>query len=107
MHARRSRGKEGKHQPRPIVGAAWCRCDQWDRLREVSEDWAELEETWEEWSQAAEEALQRARAMGLDIRKVDVDVEELMRWCQAERRPINSESRSAFAAVKLQEGGAA
>lgn len=107
MDARKRHGKTGDCRSTPVIGVAWYHSDQWERLKEVSEDRVDLEETWEEWSRGAEETLQRGRAKGLDVRKVDVDVEELVRWCQAKRRPINGESRSAFAVEKLQAGDAA
>ena len=56
MTARRRDDKMGKPRPVP-VGAAWYRSDQWDRLREVSEDRTDLENTWEEWVQVAEKSL--------------------------------------------------
>ncbi len=104
MAIRRHFDKIEKRRSTSVIGAAWYRSDQWDRLKEVSEDRADLEETWEEWSREAEKTLQGIRAKGLDVTKVDVDVEELVRWCQANRRPINAASRSAFAAEKLLKG---
>ena len=98
--------KTGKQQP-ALVGAAWYRSDQWGRLKEVSEDRADLEETWEEWIRTAEKSLRDFRAKEIQVGKVDVDVEELIRWCQSKRQPINAASRSAFAAEKLRVGGTA
>ena len=92
--------RTSKHQP-VVVGAAWYRSDQWDRLKEVSEDRADLEETWEEWICTAEKSLRDLRARGIQVEKVDVDVEELMLWCSLKQQPINAASRSAFAAEKL------
>ena len=83
-----------------IMGAAWYRENQWERLKEVSEDRDNLEETWIEWNQAVEKSLQEARSMGLHVEKVDVDIEELIQWCRAKRRPVNAESRASFAGEK-------
>ena len=69
----------------------------------MSEDRADLEDTWEEWVRVAEKALRDFRARGIQVEKVDVDVEELVRWCQAKRQPINAASRSAFAAEMLRD----
>jgi hypothetical protein len=95
----------GKHQPALAVGVAWYRYGQWERLREVSEDRADLEDTWAEWIGDAEELLRGLGAKGIRAEKVDVDVEELVRWCQADQKPINAASRSAFAAEMLRRGG--
>lgn len=85
-----------------LVGAAWYRANQWQRLKEVSEDRANLEDTWEEWVQIAEKGLCDARAMGVQVVKVDVDLDELLQWCQSRQQPVNADSRSAFAAENLQ-----
>ena len=98
--------KTGKQEP-VVIGAAWYRSDQWGRLKEVSEDRADLEETWEEWICTAEKAIRDFRAKGIQVAKVDVDVEELERWCQSKEQPVNAASRSAFAAEKLRVGGTA
>ena len=93
--------KTGKLQS-TLVGVAWYRSDQWDRLKEVSEDRADLEETWEEWIRMAEKSLRDFRARGIQLGKVEVDVEELIQWCQSKQQPIHAASRAAFAAKKLQ-----
>ena len=92
--------------PQPlVVGAAWYRENQWERLKEVSADRDRLEETWAEWLCVAEKGIRDCRARGLDVKKVDVDIEELVRWCQTKGQPVNGESRSAFAAQKLLDRG--
>jgi len=37
-----------------VTGIAWYRPEQWERLREVSEDVENLEETYEAWLETAE-----------------------------------------------------
>ena len=101
MDSRKHPDKMRKHQPMPAVGAAWYRSDQWERLREVSEDRDDLENTWAEWVGVAEKSLRDLRARGIRVEKVDVDVEVLIGWCQSKRQPINVASRSAFAAEML------
>ena len=83
------------------IGVAWFRVEQWQRLRDISADKQELEDTFEEWLVAAEKALVNLRANGVDARKVDVDVDQLVQWYQSKKLPVNSESRSSFVAEKL------
>jgi hypothetical protein len=40
-------------------------------------------------------------AAGVRVRRVDVDLDELVRWCRHEGRPIDSAARAAFAAERL------
>ena len=97
----RTRNRKREQQEGALVGLAWYRSDQWERLREVSEDRADLEETWEEWIRTAEKTLRDLQAKGVQAVKVDVDVEELVRWCQSKQQPVRGASRANFAAEKL------
>ncbi|MBN2129115.1 MAG: hypothetical protein JW741_06440 [Sedimentisphaerales bacterium] len=83
------------------IALAWFRREQWGRLLEVSEDRDELEETFDEWVQVAQQRYDELRSSGYDIKKIDVDVEELVRWCLAQDRPVNGEARADFALDKL------
>jgi len=86
-----------------VTAAAWYRKAQWDRLLEVSTDRDKLEDTYEEWVETAEDAIRRLRRQGVTIVKVDVDVEELLAWCQAQSRPVDGEARAEYAATRLRE----
>lgn len=61
------------------AAVAWYKPDQWQRLREISEDRDELEETHGEWQLLAEQALKDFTARGLSVTKATVDTEELLR----------------------------
>ena len=86
------------------LGYAWYRREQWERLRAVSADAADLEDTYDEWMKTAKRTVKALRRQGVHAQKVDVDVEELVRWCQKQNRAIDSEARSAFVVDKLQKG---
>lgn len=90
-------------QKEMTFGVAWYRPEQWQRLREISIDKDGLEETYQEWVEGAEKAMRELRRQGVQPEKVDVDVEELLRWCQTQNVPVNGESRSNYVAVKMQE----
>jgi len=85
------------------VGVAWYQPDQWQKLLAVSVDKDKLEETYEEWVQDAERVIKELRRQGLYIVKVNVNVEELVAWCQKKKIPVNGEARSRYAAHKLQQ----
>ena len=72
-----------------VLGIAWYRADQWERLRDISADRDELEPTHEEWRHAAEQATQSLTDAGAGPRRVDVDVEALLKWCKKEGVPVN------------------
>ena len=89
--------------PHLIVGIAWYRPEQWDYLREVAFDPEALPDTYEEWLALATQQFRDMQAMGFTVRKVEVDVGDLLKWCMERGVPVNGESRSGFASVKVQE----
>jgi hypothetical protein len=88
------------------TGMAWYRREQWKRLRQVSEDKDQLEEKYDDWLALATQTLAQLQADGLQIEKVEVDVNELPAYCAAHSLPVNSQSRSSFVADKLSQEGA-
>lgn len=84
-----------------FVGVAWYRPEQWERLRDISVDKDVLEETHAEWLQNAEKALQEFRRQGVEPVKVDVDVEELLEWCESRDIAVDGKARSDYTAAKL------
>src|SRR5438128_1613404 len=83
-----------------VAGVAWYRPEQWQRLREISEDAANLEETYESWLSEAEKIMRERPLGNLRMEKVDVDVEQLLAWCNDQGLEVNSKSRAQYVAEK-------
>ena len=79
---------------------AWYRREQWSLLKQVSADAEELKDTYDEREQNAEQAIQKFIARGMQIRKVDIDVNELADWCKAQSISVDGDARSQYAAEK-------
>jgi hypothetical protein len=86
-----------------VVGFAWYRPAQWQRVRDISSDADDLEDTYEGWLRLAEQKLAELRAAGLHVEKVDVDSERLIIWCSERGLEINAQARSSYAAETLRE----
>ena len=84
-----------------VVGFAWYRPDQWQRIRDISADKDDLHDSYLEWFQSAEARLQELRASGLRVERVDVQSEALILWCNERGLEINGESRSRYVAERL------
>ena len=82
---------------RPAV--AWYRENQWDRLRELSADRDDLHATYAEWRAMAETRSRELIDRGIDLCRVDVDVELLWAWCCANGRALDGSARSEYAAI--------
>jgi hypothetical protein len=86
-----------------VVGFAWYRPAQWQRVRDISSDADDLEDTYEEWLRLAERKLTEIKASGLRVEKVDVDSEQLILWCNEQGLEMNAQARSRYAAETLRE----
>lgn len=85
------------------VGLAWYKPEQWQRLREVASDVKDIEERYEDWQLIAEEKLAELRMLGIQVQKVEVDINELVAWCAIHGLLVNAESRAKFVAKKLEQ----
>lgn len=103
MRKQRNRKTKANDEWSVVLGVAWYRKEQWGRLLEISEDRDRLEETYEAWEASARASLPKLRRQGIIPRRVDIDVEELLRWCQSEGRPVDASARVIFTAEKLRE----
>ncbi len=79
---------------------AWYRREQWAYLKQVSVDSAKLEDDFDDWESNAENAIQKFIAQGMQIRKVDVEVNQFVKWCKRKKIPINGAARAQYAAKK-------
>ena len=87
-------------------GLAWFTAEQWPRLMEVCPDGVTLGRDHASWLAQAEQDLAGLKAIGVTIRKVLVDVEDLTAWCRRNRRPVDADSRAAYVADQLRSGKA-
>ena len=95
--------KRTASKTRMITGVAWYRPEQWDRLREVSEDVENLEDTYEAWLQTAEQMIRDGIPADVSVEKVDLDVEEVLAWCNARGLAMNSVARSRYVTERLRQ----
>ena len=84
-----------------VTGVAWYRREDWSRLREIASDRTKLDDTYEAWLAGAQKTLLELAVAGVAARRVNVDVENLVRWCRAEGRSVDSAGRAAFVADQL------
>lgn len=89
---------EGMHSD-TVVGMAWYRPDQWQQLLQVSADPEDLEDAYEEWQEQAEARMVELQEAGVNIRRVDVDVYDLVRWFGDEGCSIDAAGRSRYRCV--------
>jgi hypothetical protein len=82
------------------VGVAWFRREDYERIREISDD--EMEPTFDDFEAKMEGGLPRFEALGLILEKVIVDPDELLAFAKANHGgKIDTKVRSAFAATAV------
>jgi hypothetical protein len=86
-----------------IMGVSWYRPEEWDRLREISEDKETFALSYEASLVESEKKIQDLEAQGIRPIKVDVDVEALLTWCTAQGLPVTPETRTKFMMNTLRE----
>ena len=84
-----------------ITGIAWYRQEQWSRWKEISLDRNEMCGSYDEWLEGAEKGIKDFTKDGLEVHKVDIDVEEFLKWATKEKIAITGHARSDFANLKL------
>jgi len=95
--------KKTPNQSRLVTGVAWYRPEQWERLREVSEDVDNLEETYDAWLQTAERMIREGIPADVLVEKIDIDVEEVLAWCNVLGLPMNTASRARFVSERVRQ----
>ena len=86
-----------------VTGVAWYRPEQWQRLRDISEDVDNLEETYDAWLETAERMLHDGIPAGVVVEKIDIDVEEVLAWCNERGLSMNTQSRAKFVAERIRQ----
>lgn len=80
------------------MAVCWYDKEQWQKLRTVAADPEDLEDTYEEWLEGITSYLKQfGAAVGREVTKIDVNIDELQSWCNLRGLPINGEARSQYA----------
>jgi hypothetical protein len=69
----------------------------------VSEDVDNLEETYEAWLETAERMIREGIPADVLVEKVDIDVEEVLAWCNVRGLPMNGSSRALFVSERMRQ----
>lgn len=90
-------------QLKQVLGVAWYRREQWNRLLEASADRDELEENYDDWLRTAEGTVKELKRMGTAVVKVDIDVNKLVAWCMVGNRTLDGTARAEYVSKLLSE----
>ena len=87
-----------------ILNVAWYRPEQWAQLISVIADPEYLGDDYVAWRKVADKNTKMLELMGHVVNKFDVDVDELVAWCQAQGRTIiDAATRASFVQYKAEQ----
>ncbi len=84
-----------------ICALANYRKDQYDRYRAISVDKENFPKSYDEMMVTEKSKCNEMEKKGFKVVKIDVDIEELIEWCQHRKVTINPESRTKFTMEKF------
>ena len=79
------------------LALAWYRQDQWQLLLDYSTDSDKLDRTYQGWLEHAEEKVNEMGKDGVNIVKIDINIEEMKKWCERHDKQIDGHTRSEYA----------
>lgn len=85
------------------TGVAWYRADQWELLRELASDPEVIVDRHEDWVEQAEVMIAMLMSKGMHVEKVEVDVNEIVAWCEEAGRPFDSKARAEYVSEVLRK----
>jgi hypothetical protein len=84
------------------LALAWYRQDQWQLLLDYSTDSDRLERTYQEWLEHAEKKVNEMGKEGINVVKIDINIEDMKKWCERHDKPIDGYTRSEYAVFLAQ-----
>ena len=84
------------------LALAWYRQDQWQLLLDYSTDSDRLERTYQEWLEHAEKKVNEMSKEGINVVKININIEEMKKWCERHDKPIDGYTRSEYAVFLAQ-----
>jgi hypothetical protein len=97
----RRRSKPRESEPDFVVGVAWYRQEEWQRLLEVSQDRDDLETSYDEWAAAMPARMAEIEQAGFKPHKIEVAVDDLIAWCRSNGKLVDGAARADYVVHKL------
>lgn len=85
----------------PITGILWWTPEQWERAKQISADSQIFDDTYQEWKESADKSFKNFRDLGYTVYKIEIDLDELIDWCNKKNIPLDGNARSGFVSGKV------
>lgn len=82
------------------VNLAYYRKKDWSRFLKIIDDRESVHDTWKEWHKAFLKTEKRLIAEGLEVRVIEMDLNELEGYCEVKGIKNDGKARSQFVQTK-------
>ena len=82
-------------------GVAWYGPGDWQVLRDAAVDPDELESSYDDWLRLCLVSCAELSTDGIDVERIRIEADELIRWCREQSIPLDARARARFASEKL------
>lgn len=82
------------------VKLAYYNKKDWKRFTEIADDRESLHDTWNQWHKDFLKMKKNLLSQGMEVVDVEVDLDELIRYCQLNGLKNNGSTRSRFVQTK-------
>ncbi|MGM0555284.1 MAG: hypothetical protein ACQEVA_02800 [Myxococcota bacterium] len=86
-----------------VIAFTWYRREEYLKLLEHAEDSDELHDTYKAWLSDARHALVKYKRMGFDPRRVYLEVDDMLEWCELRDKSLNSRAREMYKEIRRQQ----
>lgn len=70
------------------------------QIRSVSH---KFDDTYREWKKGTEKAFKGLQDIGEKVYKIEIDLDEMVKWCKNQKQPLDSTARAEFVSMKVKE----
>ncbi|RZD15564.1 MAG: hypothetical protein EVJ48_01550 [Candidatus Acidulodesulfobacterium acidiphilum] len=79
---------------------AWYKKDEYDKLLRVIDDKDSMPSVYEVWLEIATATMQNLRKEGYNVKKVIVNIDELVDWCNVMKKENIAKNRALFVSLR-------
>jgi hypothetical protein len=88
-----------------VAGVGWYDSVQWAKLKQIADDADKLDDSYEAWLLQAEHLQREMARRGIKLERVPINVYALVKWCQANGKPVDGTSRGQYTSEILSGAG--
>ena len=79
---------------------AWYKKDEYDKLLRVIDDKDSMPLNYDDWLEIATAAMENLRKEGHNVKKVVVNIDELVDWCNVMKKENIAKNRALFVSLR-------